>query len=261
MRAALRGVPPLIAILFAADIVLALIPVVDYAAGHPFPRLSNIFNLDTESTVPTWYSSMQWFCAGAMFALFAFHAWRSRMRGALSIALLALACITFSIDEIAEIHERLGLIADSLMSHGSRQGSALWSTGLWPFLVGIPAIAAMVTVVRGTRHIFLARAPGALVLAIVGFIVMFTGALAVELVANLLPAGSPRGGGLFLAQVEVEELMEMVGVTLITWSAWSLLVVYGFELRLPQAAPAEQRATVTVRPAAAACASARSVGS
>ena len=260
MRAALRGVPLLIAILFAADIVLALIPVVDYAAGHPFPRLSNIFNLDTESTVPTWYSSMQWLCAGAMFALFAFHAWRSRMRGAFSIALLALACITFSIDEIAEIHERLGFIADSLMSHGTRQGSALWSTGLWPFLVGIPAIAAMVTVVRGTRHIFLARAPGALLLVIVGFIVMFTGALAVELVANMLPAAAPHGG-LFLAQVEVEEFMEMVGVTLITWSAWSLLVVYGFELRLPQAATAEQRAAVTVRPAAAACASARSVGS
>ena len=79
---------------------------IDLRAGHPFPRLSNLFNLDTERTVPTWYSSMQWFCAGAMFALFASHAWHRRMRGALSITALALACVVFSVDEIAEIHER-----------------------------------------------------------------------------------------------------------------------------------------------------------
>jgi hypothetical protein len=259
MRGGLRQVPLLIAMLFAADVVLTLIPVVDFAAGSPFPRLSNIFNLDAERTVPTWYSSMQWFCAGAMFALFAVHAWRSHLRGALSIALIALACITFSIDEIAEIHERLGFMTDALMKHGSRQGTALWSTGLWPFVIGIPAVALLATAVSGTRHIFLARAPRALLLAIVGFTVMFTGALAVELIANLLPAGAPHGA-LFLAQVEVEEFLEMLGVTLIAWSAWSLLIAYGFGLHLPDATSGRS-ASVTVRPAAAACASARSVGS
>lgn len=258
MRAGRGQVPLLIVLLFVADCVLALIPVLDYAAGHPFQRLSNLFNLDTESTIPTWYSSMQWFCAGVLFGLFAVHAWRTSMRGALSIALLALACVTFSIDEVAEIHERLGFAADALMSHGSRAGTALWSTGLWPFVIGIPAIAAMAIAVRGTRHIFLARAPGALVLVIVGFIVMFTGALAVELVANLLPMGAPHGG-MFLAQVEVEEFLEMVGVTIITWSATALLQAYGFALQLPAAA-SERRGDVTVRPAAAACASVRSAG-
>lgn len=258
MRAGLRRIPTLIALLFAADLALALIPVVDYAAGHPFARLSNLFNLDTESTVPTWYSSMQWFCAGAMFALFATHAWRSRMRGALSIAVLALACLTFSLDEIAQIHERLGFAADALMSNGSRHGTALWSTGIWPFVIGIPAIALMAMAVRGTRHIFLARAPRALVLVIVGFAVMFSGALGVELASNLVDAAAPHGG-LFLAQVVVEEFLEMLGVTLIAWSASSLLNAYGFELRLPAAA-SERRADVTARPAAATCASARSAG-
>jgi hypothetical protein len=259
MRAGLRGIPRLIVLLLAADVALALIPLIDYAAGHPFPRLSNLFNLDTESTVPTWYSSMQWFCGGAMFALFATHAWHSRMRGALSIAVLALACLTFSMDEIAGIHERLGFAADALMSQGSRQGTALWSTGVWPFVVGLPAIGLIALAVRGTRHIFLARAPRALLLVIVGFVVMFSGALGVELAANLVPATAPHGG-LFLTQVVVEEFLEMLGVTLIAWSASSLLDAYGFELRLP-AAVSERRAEVTVRPAAATCASARSAGS
>ena len=259
MLAGVRRIPLLIVLLFAADLALALIPVLDYAAGHPFQRLSNLFNLDTESTVPTWFSSVQWFCAGAMFALFASHALRSRMRGALAIAALACACIVFSVDEIAEIHERLGSATDAFMSNGSRDGTALWSTGLWPFVIGIPAIAVLAIAVRGTRHIFLARAPHALALLIVGLVIMFTGALGVELGANLLDAAAPQGGS-FLVQVVVEELMEMLGVTLIAWSAASLLQAYGFELKLPPITPA-RRAAVTAHPAAAACASVRSAGS
>jgi hypothetical protein len=259
MLAAVRRIPLLIALLFAADLTLALIPVLDFEIGHPFQRVSNLFNLDTESTVPTWYSSMQWFCAGAMFALFAFHALRARMRGALSIAVLALACIVFSIDEVAEIHERLGAAADVLMQHGSREGTALWSTGLWPFVIGIPAIAMLAIAVRGTRHIFLRRAPRALVLLIIGFVVMFSGALGVELASNLIDATAQHGGW-FLTQVVVEELMEMLGVTLIAWSASSLLQAYEFELRMPPALP-QQRIEVRPHPAAAACASVRSAGS
>jgi hypothetical protein len=259
MLAGERRIPLLIALLFAADVALALIPVLDYEAGHPFQRLSNLFNLDTESTVPTWYSSMQWLCAGAMFALFAAHALRSRMRGALSIALLALACIVFSIDEVAEIHERVGFAADAFMHNGSREGTALWSTGLWPFVIGIPVIALLTVAVRGTRHIFLKRAPHALMLLIIGFVVMFTGALGVELASNLIDASAPHGGW-FLTQVVSEEFMEMLGVTLIAWSASSLLQAYEFELRMPAALP-QQRVEVTAHPAAAACASVRSAGS
>jgi len=74
-----------------------------------------------------------------------------------------------------------------------------------------------------------------------------------------VPATAPHGG-LFLTQVVVEEFLEMLGVTLIAWSASSLLDAYGFQLRLP-AAVSERRAEVTVRPAAATCASARSAGS
>jgi hypothetical protein len=240
-----RRIPLLIALLFAADLALALIAVTDFAAGHPWPRLSNLFNLDTEQTIPTWYSSMQWLCAGAMFASFATHAWQRRMRGALCIGTLAAACIVFSIDEVAEIHERLGFASDALMSGGTRSGSALWSTGLWPFVIGVPAITAIAIVVRGTRHIFLARAPRALLLLIVGFIVMFSGAVGVELIANFVSAD--KHSATFLAQVVVEEALEMLGVTLIAWSAFSLLEAYGLD--------------ISVHPAAEASASMQSAGS
>lgn len=257
MLAAVRRIPLLIAILFAADLVLALIPVLDFVAGRPFQRLSNLFNLGNEGTVPTWYSSMQWFCAGAMLMLFATHALRTHMRGSLFISALALACIVFSIDEIAQIHERLGSIANTLLV--DQRASGVWATGLWPFVVGIPAIIVLAITVRGTRHVFLVRAPRALSFLIVGLAVMLTGAVLVELSVNLLPPTGPRGGA-FFAQVVTEELMEMVGATFVVWSAASLLHAYGFRLRLPIAAP-QRRAELTAHPAAASYAAVRSAGS
>jgi hypothetical protein len=258
MLARVRQMPLLIALLFAADLMLAIIPVLDFVIGRPYQLLSNLFNLRNEGTLPTWYSSMQWFCAGAMFVLFAIHALRSRMRGALSIAALALACSAFSIDEVAKIHELLGSVANSLMDRPLRE-VGLWATGLWPVVVGIPAIVVLAITVRGTRHIFLARTSRALVLLIIGFAVMLTGAVIVELGVNLLDETGPRGGS-FLIQVVVEELMEMLGATCVVWSASALLHAYGFRLRMPTAAP-HRRTAVTVHPAAATCASVRSAGS
>lgn len=259
MLASVRRIPLLIALLFAADLMLAIIPVLDFVIGRPYQLLSNLFNLHNEGTLPTWYSSMQWFCAGAMFVLFAVHALRSRMRGALSIAALALACSAFSIDEIAKIHELLGSVANSLMMDRPLREVGLWATGLWPVVVGIPAILVLAITVRGTRHIFLARTSRALVLLIIGFAVMLTGAVVVELGANLLDETGPRDGS-FLVQVVVEELMEMLGATCVVWSASALLHAYGFQLRMPTAAP-QRRTAVTVHPAAAACVSVRSAGS
>jgi hypothetical protein len=57
---------------------------------------------------------------------------------------------------------------------------------------------------------------------------MFTGALAVEMVANLVSAD--KSSGAFLAQVVVEEGLEMIGVTLIAWSAYALLEAYDLDI-------------------------------
>jgi hypothetical protein len=236
MLASVRRIPLLILLLFAADLMLALIAVLDYAIGQPIRRLSIMFILGNEGTVPTWHSSMQWFCAGAMFALFATHALRTGMRGALSIAALALGCMVFSIDEVAQIHERLGSVANDMLIDRPVRSTGLWATGLWPLVIGIPAIVVLAIAVRGTRHIFRARAPRALVLLIAGFAVMLTGAVVVELGNNLLYATGPHDAWL-LTQVVVEELMEMLGGTLVVWSSASLLHAYGFRLRMPIAAP------------------------
>lgn len=118
----LRGIPAPIAALFAMNVVLILIPVVDFWLGSPVREFRKLINLDAETTLQAWYSSMQWFCAGFLFSLSTLHAYRSRLRGLMAMAAFAMACIAFSIDEIAGIHEWLGHKADALLPGASRKG-------------------------------------------------------------------------------------------------------------------------------------------
>lgn len=245
MNNASRRVPVPVALLFAMDIALVAAPVIDYWSGSPFGRLRHLIDLDAENTLPTWYSSMQWFCAAFLFALLTIHAYRSRLRGLTAAAALALACCAFSIDEIAGIHEWLGHKSDALLPGGSRAATGLWSTGLWPFLLGIPVLLMLTVVVIRIRDIFVARSPRALQLLVVGLVIMFTGALGVELAANLVGTGSGNGG-LVLSQLVLEEFMEMLGVSFIVWSAYDVLLAYGFELKMPVPTPRLEAGTIAV---------------
>lgn len=240
-----RRVPVPVALLFAMDIALVAAPVIDYWSGSPFGRLRHLIDLDAENTLPTWYSSMQWFCAAFLFALLTIHAYRSRLRGLTAIAALALACCAFSIDEIVGIHEWLGHESDALLPGGSRAATALWSTGLWPFLLGIPVLAMLTAIVIRIRDLFVPRSPRALRLLVAGLAIMFAGALGVELAANLVGT-VPGNGGLVLSQLVLEEFMEMLGVSFITWSAYDVLQAYGFELKTPVPTPRLQTTTITV---------------
>lgn len=226
-----RRIPLLVWLLLAADATLALMPLVLHLAGAPYPRLLNFFDVDREASLPTWYSSMQWFCAGVLFALLPLYGWQRRLPGLLPMTALALTCLLFSADEIAGMHEWLGKSSDALLPGGDRHGTSLSRTGLWPFLIGIPVIAVLAVMVYRMRRAFAPARP-ALRLLIVGLAVMFAGALLVEFAMNLIPEG-PQEARLLLLQHSAEEFLEMLGVTFIVWSACTLLNAYGFELRAP----------------------------
>jgi len=239
----LRRIPVPIALLFLFDLVLVAVPAIDFLIGSPWGRLRNFVDLDAESSLPTWYASMQWFCAAGLFGMLAVHAWRQRLRGGLYIGILGLAFLAFSIDEVVQLHEWLGEESDALLPDATRGATAFSSTGIWPFVVGIPVLAILVFIVLRMRHIFVPHAPHALRLLIAGIIIMFTGALIVELAANLVEV---RRSGIGLLQVTAEEFLEMLGVSFIVWSGYEGLRAHGIELRLPAA----RRATIVDAPVA-----------
>ena len=63
----LRRIPVGICVLFAADVALVLAPTLDYLIGSPFSAVRNWLSLDSEFSLPAWYSSMQWLCAAMLF--------------------------------------------------------------------------------------------------------------------------------------------------------------------------------------------------
>jgi len=231
-------IPLIVVVLMMIDLLLVLAPAVNFLAGSPWGRLRQFLDLDAENSLPTWYSSVQWFCAAGLFGLLAVHAWRIRACGMVALTALALMFMAFSADEIIGLHEWLGEKSDVLLPGGSRTTTVFSTTGIWPILVGAPVLAILTFSLLRIRHVFLPRAPRALGLLIAGIVIMFTGALAVELAANLVEV---RRSGLDLAQVMMEEFLEMLGVTFIVWSGVDILREYGFELRAPATTPRAAR--------------------
>lgn len=231
----LRRIPVFIAVLIALDVALVLAPMIDFWLGSPYAIVRNTLNLDSEHSLPAWYSSIQWFCVGALFGVLAIGAFMSNFKklppGFATMAIFSLVCIAFSADEIVGIHEWLGLRSDALLPGGDRANISLWRTGVWPLLIGMPVVVIFVYMVMRMRRVF-APSPRALRLFIGGLALMFAGALLLELAANLI-ATPKESRGLVMLQVGAEEFLEMLGVSVLAWSALDLLRAYGVELRAP----------------------------
>lgn len=93
-------------------------------------------------------------------------------------------------------------------------------------------LAALALIVQQMRRVFLPVAPRALRLLVTGLVIMFTGALLIELGANLFEK-IPEYPALNLVQLVVEEFLEMLGVSFIVWAAYELLHAQGFALKMP----------------------------
>lgn len=236
MAASLR-VPPWIAALFAMNLLVVLAPAIDFWLGTPYSVVRRALNLDSEQSGPAWYSAILWFVAGAQFGLVAIAARRQegrlpRIQAMFApLAGFALLCVVFSAEEIVGIHEWIGRKSDALLPGGDRKNIALWRTGVWPLVLGIPVVALLAVLVVRMRRLFEPSRRAFRLLAI-GLAIMFTGALAVELTANMIHIAE-QARGLVLFQRICEEFLEMTGATFVVWSAYELLYDYGFRLVTP----------------------------
>lgn len=203
---------------FAIDITLAIAYLVGAVLGNPVDIVAKFIDLDRERSLPTWYASIQWFCVAALLWGFAMgHVSRSKPSSWL-LLLLPAVFVLFSLDEIAQIHEGIGVLLDNLGLIGPRGLGPLAKTGVWFIVIGIPfviafgvLIAALWPYLRGSRRAFT---------KLVGGMALFmVGAIGVEALSNLVVAGS------FLAslQVLVEETIEFVASTVVLWGSYELV--------------------------------------
>lgn len=210
--------PRFVVALFGLDLTLGLVYLAYYLLGRPFDSLAHFIDLDGEANVPTWYASIQWFCVAAMLWVFARrHVARSSMRSWL-LLLLPAVFLAFSLDEVAGIHEWLGVKSDVLLPGGTRATTAFSQTGLWFLFIGVPLVILFVGLIGAVRP-YLARVPGAFVKLVAGMALVLTAAIGVDALSNFVVEGSLPG----VVQIVIEEVAEMIGVTTVLWGSYELI--------------------------------------
>jgi len=220
-------VPPPILIFFVIDLALGIAYVANYLAGQPFGHLTAFLDLDGEANLPTWYSSIQWFCVAILLGVFAQYNFTLSQGKSWPLLLLPLVFLALSLDEVAHIHEQLGKKVDLLILGGTRTNTPFRWTGIWMFVIGIPFLAALAALLLSLRA-YLKDAPGALFKIVLGMAVMLAGAIGIEILSNFVDHQSAYG----VAQVFAEESFEMFGATIVLWGSYELVCTEGLSLRI-----------------------------
>jgi hypothetical protein len=215
-----KRVPAVVAAFFALDAILVGLYLVERAT-RPWPHgVSQFFDLNREGNLPTWFSSVQWLCVAALLGAFAWRLVRRSEAGGRPLLALAFLFLCLSLDEVAQIHERLGLRSDRLLPNGTRAGGPFPYTGIWMFVVGIPVLVLFAIAIRGAAA-RLQRAPGAFTRIAIGLALTAVGALLFDLIGNL---GFYWRGSVF---PPIEEALELVGATVALWGSLDLLRAHG----------------------------------
>lgn len=222
-----RRVPRAVAVLFAVDGLLIALYLADNLAGHPLGEVwvSDFLNPEYEQNLPTWFASVKLALAAFLLGIFVVcRSWNERGKSWLPLAVPVLVLL-MSLDEIAEIHEKIGFKSDGLLPAGSRALTPFPYTGIWMFLVGVPFLVLTLSLFRrlirggGIRAASFRR-------ILLGFVLLVGGAGGVEVWANFTfdkPA-------LHLVQVSLEEGLELLGGSFIVWGALELLAASGIRL-------------------------------
>jgi hypothetical protein len=169
-----------------------------------------IFGLDGEANLPTWYATLQLAFAAwvwlriARAALDASPADRRFVAGAL---LIGGALLFGSLDEASALHERIALnTADSLFPR-----TGYWVVAYVPILL---AIGLGVVALVG-RQLWQHRDSFSLVIGGAALFLLSAGGL--ELTLNLIPAGGPE-----MLEAHLEETGELIAVWLVLWGSLRL---------------------------------------
>jgi hypothetical protein len=171
---------------------------------HHGGRFFQEFSLDREANVPSWFSSALLLTAAAVLALVALDALARKARWGRHWAGLSVVYVVLSLDETAEIHERIG---SWLRAHLNLHGP-LHYAGV------VPALALALFV--GIAYVrFLRALPRRTLLGIlVSAAIYITGAAGVEAASGWWAEGHGSRSTALLLVSTVEENLEMFGTLL-----------------------------------------------
>jgi hypothetical protein len=209
------AIPRPIRLLFACDILIAMMYVANRLSGTPFVKVNRLLDLNGEANLPTWFSSMQWAAAAGLLAFVFLRRHERRAAAVFATLGVSLLFLLLSVDEVAQIHEKLSIGISGKLGAGQGRFKGMWLPAL-----GLPVLAVLGLLAVQMKSMFDA-APGSLRAFTTGLVVFGVGAFGIEPVLNLLNQRSGPSLVLF------EETLEMVGVTFLVWASFAVAASEG----------------------------------
>jgi len=191
------------------ELFLVLVFLADSLLGNPMWIVHFLFDLDQEFNIPAWFSSIQLFLIGIIFFLIARRTDSSGHPSALFLLSVGVVFVFLSADEIGSIHEKLTLVVSNIEWWPKFKGGH----GAWiPLYLGL-CLIFFFTTYREFKAMWTYFQPETLIIA-TGIAVFLFGAVGLEIVSyQFLREGAPPL--LYLAEVALEEFLEMSGGSLI----------------------------------------------
>lgn len=181
-------------------------------------QISVFFDLDSEFSLPTWFSSIQLF----IFSLLLFVISRSAKKYAWFYALGAAIICFLSIDEFSSIHERISLAAKE-NDIGILKSLMIADSGAW--IVPYAAIALIVISLSVKPIIYIYHQyTRAFLFVFSGLLIFFVGVIGVEIISYGAGDASELVYSFIIA---TEEFCEMLGISV----AFYGMLLLGIELQ------------------------------
>ncbi|MFQ6613949.1 MAG: hypothetical protein ACE5D1_03815 [Fidelibacterota bacterium] len=214
----------MIKILFLVNFLLLILYILNALLGEPYSWLTQFIDLNDESNLPTWYSSVQLFLAALLTGSYVWSLPKETAGKAILYWSWPLILLFLSLDEVAMIHETLGDLSDALIPGGSRFTTPFSITGIWMFIIGVPFVLVML-VLGLFIHRFQHWPRKIQVLFLSGMGIFLGSAIGIETLSNWL-----RFGAEYYLEVCLEEIGEMTGETLLVWAGLELVRRQGLRL-------------------------------
>jgi hypothetical protein len=115
--------------LIAITIIIILLNIINFSFNKPSWLLDTLMNVDYESSFPTWFASSLWLIA----AYLAYGSYKIAKKNKLAhnaLLFFSLIMVSFSIDEVACLHENAGIVITKRFHFGKG-----WVTALAPFIL------------------------------------------------------------------------------------------------------------------------------
>lgn len=189
------------------EVLLTLVYVADFSLGSPSRTIREFFDMDSENSVPMWFSTTQLFLTGVL-ALFL-----SRRRDGKQAAFRSLflffgvAFVFLSVDETIQFHEKMSSVIQCVP----------WIPGFSRWIAAYILLGlAFALVLRRDLFRFWKSFPRPALIILLGMGVFLLGAAGLEVIAYMFLYENPTTL-IYHLEVAFEELFEMLGATVILY--------------------------------------------